>query len=86
MMNREGKYSVIDVKGTKARALKLPYKGDRFYMVVILPNEKHGLDELEKGLDKIQFSKDFEFDKPSTYNIGLPKFKIEANFELIKTL
>ena len=86
MMRQKAKYSVLRLKGTKAKALKLPYKGDRFHMVVILPDEKDGLDQLEKDLSKVKFSEDFKFEEPSTYRIGLPKFKIEARFELVERL
>jgi serpin B len=55
-------------------------------MVVILPNEKNGLGKLEKDLSKIQFSKAFKFDEPTTYRVELPKFKIEAKFDLIEKL
>ena len=86
MMRQKARYSVLKLKGTKATALKLPYKGDRFHMVVILPDEKDGLDQLQKDLSKVKFSEDFKFEKPSTYRVGLPKFKIETKIELIEKL
>ena len=87
LMRTQGQYSVVDIKNVDARALQLPYKGDRFSMVVILPNDRDGFKKLEQDLSKIDFSKDIQFDKPSkTYQVTLPKFKIETSMGLVSAL
>ena len=43
--------------------------------------------KLEKDLPQIDFSKDNQFDKPrKTYQVTLPKFRIETSMELVTTL
>merc|ERR1712096_207023 len=86
MMRNNGKYSVTKLEGLKAKALKLPYTGERFHMVIILPDEKNGLDAVEQQLPKFDFAKGFEFSRPMTYQISVPKFKIESKFELKETM
>ena len=86
MMKTKGKYSVLEPKGLDARAISLPYKGERFHMIIILPNEKNGLEKLEKDLLKFDFSKGFKFENPRTYYIRIPKFEIESQFDLVDKL
>lgn len=86
MMKTKGKYSVLEPKGLEARAINLPYKGERFHMTIILPNKKNGLEKLEKDLLKFDFSKGLKFENPRTYHIQIPKFKIESRFDLVDKL
>ena len=86
MMKVQGKFAVTSIKGTKAKAIQLPYKGDRYHMIIILPDERNSLDEIDKDLEKIQFSKEVTFDKPSTYVVSIPKFKIEAKYDLVENM
>ena len=86
-MHARSQYSIVDIKNAKARALQLPYKGDRFSMVVILPNDRDGIEKLEQDITRINLSEDIQFEKPrKTYQITIPKFKIKSSMELIKTL
>ena len=50
MMRRKGQYSVSVPMGLNAAALTLPYVGKRFYMIIVLPNEKNGLHAVEEQL------------------------------------
>ena len=66
--------------------LKMPYEGDRLSMLVLLPNEKDGLPELEESLsvEKLkQWNKDLSSKKIDIY---LPKFKLETEYDLIAPL
>jgi len=86
-MNAKSQYSIVNIKNAKAKALKLPYKGDRFSMVVILPDDKDGIKKLEHDITKINLSEDIQFEKPKkTYHISIPKFKIETSMKLVSTL
>ena len=55
-------------------------------MVIMLPNDKDGLGDLEKNLKRFDFSTSFKFIMPMEYRIQIPKFKIESEFNLKKTL
>jgi len=57
--------------------------------VILLPNQRYGLEDLEKRLSQTQFSRlQPELMKAKTKNIllSLPKFKIESSYDLIDTL
>ena len=87
MMTTKGEYSVADVDELKATVIKLPYKGERFYMAIILPNEKDGLKNLEKRLLKFDFSKGPpKYENPKQYYVKIPKFQIESKFDLLDKL
>ena len=87
LMQTQGKYSTVEIKNADATALQLPYEDERFSMVVILPNQRYGIKKLEQDLTKIDFSKDIQFDKPTTtYQVALPKFKIETTMNLVQDL
>jgi serpin B len=53
MMNHRLHVRSATVAG--ARVLELPYEGDRFAMVFVLPEARHGLAALEGGLDAAQW-------------------------------
>ena len=86
MMRNQGQYSVTILEDLKAKALPLPYTGESFHMVIILPDEKNGLDAVEQRLPKFDFAKGFEFSRPMGYQVSVPKFKIESTFELKETM
>jgi serpin B len=74
-------------KGTGFSALEMPYKGGGVSMVIVLPDKKDGLAEMEKGLtldmleDAVDSMKQTELDE-----VAVPRFKLEDKFELSKTL
>ena len=55
-MRTEDYFSLTEVPALKSRALKMPYKGDRLSMVIILPDKVDGLFEVEKSLKNFDFS------------------------------
>ncbi|XP_050440294.1 serpin B4-like [Adelges cooleyi] len=72
--------------GLHFSALALPYQGYSFQMIILLPDAKDGLAELESNLSKIQLH---DLEKNMTFHnvdVTLPKFKIEQTSELKATL
>jgi len=70
----------------EVQLLELPYDGGRLSMLVLLPNEIDGLDELESTLsiEKIQeWKKDIV---EQSVVVVMPKFKLETDYELIPEL
>ncbi|XP_055350585.1 serpin B4-like [Paramacrobiotus metropolitanus] len=67
-----------------ATVLKKSYAGNSASMLIILPNKRDGLADLEKKLTASVFDKtkyqNYEVD------ITLPKFRIETDYQLIETL
>ncbi|CAG2252600.1 unnamed protein product [Mytilus edulis] len=64
------------------KAVELPYKGDNISMVIILPNEKEGLPEMEKKLSPLTFYNLVKRLKSRPTELVLPKFKIKAKIDL----
>ncbi|XP_059482067.1 serpin B3-like isoform X2 [Neocloeon triangulifer] len=65
-----------------AQLVEIPYKGNEFSMVIILPNKEDGLTELEGKLGQQNLT-ELLFDAEwSRVNISLPRFKIESSHDL----
>ncbi|GBN73343.1 Leukocyte elastase inhibitor [Araneus ventricosus] len=64
------------------RALELPYKGENVSMLILLPNERDGLQALEESLTPEKLAEVQEWMHPFKISISLPKFKLEFKEEL----
>lgn len=69
-----------------ATALELPYKDSDITMMIILPNQRTGLDALEKKLGTIDFSELSKQMYSTEVNVEIPKFKIEFDINLNEPL
>ncbi|XP_025406323.1 serpin B4-like isoform X3 [Sipha flava] len=70
----------------KFAALELPYEHHAFKMMILLPDEKDGLKNLENNLSKIKIHE--ISNKMSQYHVTvkLPRFKLEQSLQLEDTL
>ena len=69
-----------------AQILKLPYKDDRLSMMIILPNDKDGIYELEKNISLDLIKKWNQSVQPKEVKVSIPKFTIDENYDLKKLL
>ncbi len=76
------KYVAID----DVQLLQLPYEGDRFSMLIILPNDPDGIATLEESIssDMIKEWRDALY--YDTVLVSLPKFETSTKYELNKPL
>ncbi len=59
-------------------AIELPYGQGNYSMVVLLPNDDSSLNELISQLDNEEWNTLMQnMSQPSSWNLGLPKFKFE---------
>nr|ATU82942.1 secreted Serpin protein [Pristhesancus plagipennis] len=65
-----------------AKILELPYSGNEFKMVIILPNKIDGLNEVENKLATINLNEVLSGLHSVTVNVKIPKFKLESTIEL----
>ena len=68
------------------QALRLPYKGDRLSMLVILPADRDGMDPLQETLsaDLIQkWNKDM---LQTDVRVSMPKFRMETHYDVADSL
>ena len=81
-MTQTGSFKIA--KTATFQALELPYKGEQLSMLILLPNPKTDLKEIEEKMTPEQISQ-LEFQSKQTM-ISLPRFKLETSFQLSKTL
>ena len=63
---------------------KLPYKGSRLAMYLVLPNDKKNIGDTLEAMENV---KDLDQDlSKANVTISLPKFKIESSYKLKKSL
>ena len=73
-------------KTDKVDILELPYAGERFSMLLLLPNTATGLTELEQMLTGKQLALWLKELHPEEVRVTLPRFKLDARLELAKVL
>ncbi len=68
------------------QVLKLPYKGDRLSMILILPDERDGIDRLE-SIISAEMLQEWQNDTlPTEVKVRMPKFEMSTNYDLIPPL
>lgn len=78
------KYGLVEK--LDATALELPYKDSDISMLIVLPNKRTGLAELESKLHTIDLAEITSGMRSQEVNVELPKFKIEFDIELNEPL
>lgn len=66
--------------------VQLPYKGGKYSMYVLLPSESMGAGAVEEYLTESGVRDVISMMKPQKIDLRLPKFKIEYETSLVKTL
>lgn len=85
MMNTKKNFRYGDFADLDAKALEMPYKNSNLSMLIILPNKKTGLAELE---EKLQHTSLTTITHGMFFNeviVKFPKFKTEFQIELKET-
>ncbi|MBN8823983.1 MULTISPECIES: serpin family protein [unclassified Spirosoma] len=67
-------------------AFELPYGSDKFAMTVLLPSENSSADALVNSLNSEEWAQLQKAMAPGTIDIGLPKFTMQYEVKLNKTL
>jgi serpin B len=84
MRHSEGTFNYF--AGDGFQWLELPYKGDRLSMVLLLPQQKGKLAELEKQLTAAGLQKGLDNLKMCSGDVFMPRFKIALRLSLLKVL
>ncbi|CAH1376608.1 unnamed protein product [Tenebrio molitor] len=82
MRHYQKPFNFVENTSLKAKFLELPFEGGQASMVVVLPNRKNGLVQLERQIDKVFMAQEFS---KETVTVFLPRFKIETttNFKSV---
>ncbi len=65
---------------------KLPYAGEKLYMLVVLPKQENGTQELEKKLNSELFESWINSTSSAVVDLSMPKFKFRNRLSLVKIL
>lgn len=85
LMHMAKGFSYFD--GGSFQALEIPYKNKELSMVILLPKAMEGLSEFEQSLNPANMHQSLDQLRPAgRVIVTMPKFKIEARFELRDTL
>ncbi|XP_064483109.1 uncharacterized protein LOC135395954 [Ornithodoros turicata] len=85
-MVREGHYPYADNGKLHAVLVEVPYAGNEFSMVVVLPNQKKSLKQLLKDLSASKLRSALKKLERTKIVLKLPKFKLESANSLKKVL
>ncbi|GLG92684.1 Putative serine protease inhibitor 1 isoform B [Gryllus bimaculatus] len=86
MMHIKKKFGYLELEDLKAKLLVMPYIGDSMFMVILLPNEVDGLQEMEKKLHSINIADLMKRADHVEVEVTLPRFKIETTIDLVEPL
>ncbi|AFC32896.1 proteinase inhibitor I4, serpin [Paenibacillus mucilaginosus 3016] len=83
MMKRSGRFAYQQKDGYQA--IRLPYRGEKISMLVVLPDEGWSLAKLQEqlGKDEAFWTRQMPYTEGT---IELPRFKLEASYDLIPAL
>lgn len=84
MMARKGHYRHFAGEGLQA--LELPYQGDKLSMLVLLPDDRDGLPDLERALSLKALNRWTAGASRKEVRVFLPRFRMESQFSLADTL
>ncbi|KFO24496.1 Serpin B4 [Fukomys damarensis] len=84
MMEQSSHLKFAYLEDVQAKMLEMPYKGKALSMVVLLPNEVDGLQQLEDKLtvEKLMEWTSLQSMKKTDVNLHLPKFTMEESYNL----
>lgn len=77
MMNRTDRYKLGIAKDAKLRTVEMPYEGDEYSMVIVLPDDPKGLADVEKALTADALKSWIDGATHQRVALGVPRFEIE---------
>ncbi|NXG47541.1 OVALX protein, partial [Psilopogon haemacephalus] len=88
MMCQNGTFKVAEVAAEKIKILELPYSSGELSMLILLPDDVSGLEQLE---NKVSFEKLTEWTSPDVMEkkrvkVYLPRMKFEEKYNLTSVL
>ncbi|KAJ9580160.1 hypothetical protein L9F63_004177 [Diploptera punctata] len=79
-------YNFAYIPSLKAHAVELPYEGDKFSLMLLLPTTPLGIAQLVRDLTHISLHNIVSALQPTELLISLPRFKIDYNTDLLHKL
>ena len=85
-MFTDDRFGYVELPELEATALEMPYKDSDMSMLIILPNDKEGLEKLETKLKNWDLNQITTKMSVQDVEVFLPKFRIEYNIDLKEPL
>merc|ERR1711976_21041 len=86
-MKQSSHFRVANVRSLDARVLELPYEDPNFRMLIYLPNNVDGIEDLGRRMAVNNFNTaDIDKAVPTLVGVTLPKFKTGSKFDMIDPL
>lgn len=85
-MSQTGRFFYVESNQLNAKVLRLPYKGQKFSMYIILPNRADGFDDLVRHLDSSLLHNAKWLMDETEVHVVLPKFKFDYSSNLNEVL
>lgn len=82
MPNYKIQVPYAEIEELDAQVVTLPYKDEKFSMLLILPREKNGLADLEETLNHVDLGQLHNRLNHTIVNVFIPKFKIDSSINL----
>ncbi|XP_004674990.1 PREDICTED: serpin I2 [Condylura cristata] len=79
-------YGYFSESSMQYQVLELPYKGDTFSLIIVLPSEGVNIEEMEKLVNADQIQKWLSEMKEEEVEISLPRFKVEQKLDFKEVL
>ncbi|KAL3289709.1 hypothetical protein HHI36_023109 [Cryptolaemus montrouzieri] len=86
LMRTTDKFFYYESSALDAKILRLPYKGKKYSMFIILPNTKAGLKTLLKKIDLDTLKRDFYYMDYVPVEVTLPKLKFDFKAKITNML
>jgi len=86
MMHQERSFPYAALPTASAQILELPYTNEDLSMVLLLPDARDGLADLESGLTAEMFNQSLEQMVSQKVSVSMPKFGMTQNFQLAGVL
>ncbi len=84
LMKQKSEFDYMQSDGVKV--LKMPYEGDRLSMLVVLPEDRDGIDSLEESLSSELIKKWQQELYPKEVIVEMPKFTTKTHYDLAPLL
>lgn len=81
--------NIVLRNGFSGQWIELPYRGDEFSMVIIIPSQRHYLDEFIRSMRTNDFNdilKQLNNSYKKLVHLSMPKFSISSSFSLVNVL
>ncbi|XP_047550878.1 serpin I2 isoform X2 [Lutra lutra] len=80
------KYGYFSESSMNYQVLELPYKGDKFSLIIVLPAEDVHIEEMEKRITAHQLLKWLSEMQEEEVEVSLPRFKVEQRLDFKEAL